>query len=206
VSGKSNTGLIIAIVVGVLGLGVLGLVVVVGGAAFLVLARKPATTTAPIATIAPVATSVAPIPDPVPIDSAPIATTTTTPTATTAKPIAVAPHPTAAPKKPDDLETLLNAGKPSATSDTSAFDRGAAASALTGVNVQSCAKPDGPTGSGRVKITFAPSGMVTSATTDPPYEGTAVGGCIAGKYRSIHVPPFSGAPVTVSKSFSIPSQ
>ena len=84
------------------------------------------------------------------------------------------------------------------------FDRGAAASALGSVNVQSCKKAGGPTGAGKVKVTFAPSGSVESAVIEgPPYEGTPVGGCIAGKYRGAHVPAFSGPPVSVEKSFSI---
>ena len=56
------------------------------------------------------------------------------------------------------------------------FNRGAATSALGAAAgaAHRCAKPDGPTGSGRVKVTFAPSGHVTSATIDgPPFAGTA---------------------------------
>jgi predicted Zn finger-like uncharacterized protein len=84
------------------------------------------------------------------------------------------------------------------------FDRGAAAGALGGVNVQSCKKPDGPTGSGHVKVTFSPDGSVSSAVVDAaPYQGTGVGGCIAGKYRAARVPAFSGGPVSVGKSFTI---
>jgi cytoskeletal protein RodZ len=71
-------------------------------------------------------------------------------------------------------------------------------------NAGSCKKPDGPTGSGKVKVTFATSGRVTSANVDgPPFAGTPTGGCIAGVFRRAKVPPFAGNPVTVSKSFSI---
>ena len=84
------------------------------------------------------------------------------------------------------------------------FDRGAAAAALGSVNVASCKKPDGPTGSGHVKITFSPNGTVQSAVVDqPPFAGTAVGGCVAGKFRSAHIPAFAGSPVPVGKSFVI---
>jgi hypothetical protein len=86
------------------------------------------------------------------------------------------------------------------------FNRGAATSALGAAAgaAKGCKKPDGPTGSGRVKVTFAPSGNVTSAVVDgPPFAGTPVGGCVASAFRSARVPPFSGAPVTVSKSFNI---
>lgn len=92
-----------------------------------------------------------------------------------------------------------------ATGGSSApFDRGAASAALGGINVQGCKKADGPTGSGHVKVTFDPSGSVSSAVVDSgPFPGTPVGGCIAGKFRGAHIPAFSGGPVSVGKSFSI---
>ncbi|HQY63335.1 MAG: zinc-ribbon domain-containing protein [Myxococcales bacterium] len=95
------------------------------------------------------------------------------------------------------------AAAPAAASGA-AFDRGAAAAALGGVNVASCKKPDGPSGSGHVTVTFAPNGSVSSAVVDGgPFPGTPVGGCIAGKYRGAHVPAFGGSPVKVGKSFSL---
>jgi predicted Zn finger-like uncharacterized protein len=76
---------------------------------------------------------------------------------------------------------------------------GSAASSAAG-----CKKAGGPTGVGKVQVTFAPSGRVTSATVmGPPFAGTAVGGCVAGRFRAAKVPAFAGSPVTVSKSFSI---
>lgn len=84
------------------------------------------------------------------------------------------------------------------------FDRGAAAAALSGVNVQSCKKPGGPTGAGHVKVTFAPNGSVSTAIVDDSqYPGTTVGGCVAGKFRGAHIPAFSGSSVTVGKGFTI---
>jgi predicted Zn finger-like uncharacterized protein len=119
----------------------------------------------------------------------------------------------AAPSGPTDLSGALAAaaGKkadaPSAGgggSSTAPFDRGAAAAALGAVNVASCKKPDGPTGSGHVTVTFSPDGSVASAVIDGgSFPGTPVGGCIAGKYRGAHVPAFGGAPVRVGKSFTI---
>jgi len=71
-------------------------------------------------------------------------------------------------------------------------------------SVGGCKKSDGPTGSGHIKITFAPTGSVASAQVDqPPFAGTAVGGCVAGKFRSAHIPAFAGSSVTVGKSFNI---
>jgi hypothetical protein len=84
------------------------------------------------------------------------------------------------------------------------FDRGAASAALGSVNVAGCKKSDGPTGAGHVRITFAPNGTVQSAVVDqPPFAGTSVGGCVAGKFRSAHIPPFAGSPVGVGKGFTI---
>ncbi len=91
-----------------------------------------------------------------------------------------------------------------APATTAAFDRGAAAAALGAVSVGSCKKGDGPTGGGHVSVTFAPNGSVTTAVVDqPPFAGSAVGGCIAGKFRSARVPPFAGAPIKVGKSFVV---
>jgi len=124
---------------------------------------------------------------------------------------APAPAP-APPPPPKDLGAALQeaagqkpkaAPAPAAASDAP-FDRGAAAAALGGVNVQSCKKPDGPTGTGRVKVTFAPNGSVQTAVIDgAPFEGTPVGSCVAGKFRGAHIPAFSGSAVTAGKSFTI---
>jgi len=95
-------------------------------------------------------------------------------------------------------------GSAPAAQSTAAFDRGAAAAALGSVNVNGCKKSDGPTGSGHIRVTFSPSGNVVSAVVDqPPFSGTAVGGCVAGKFRSAHIPAFGGSPVPVGKSFTI---
>jgi predicted Zn finger-like uncharacterized protein len=94
------------------------------------------------------------------------------------------------------------AAQPAAAS--APFDRGAAAAALGNVNVSSCKKPDGPTGSGHVSVTFQPDGSVQSAVVDqPPFAGTPVGGCVAGKFRGARVPAFSGGNVKVGKSFTV---
>jgi hypothetical protein len=123
---------------------------------------------------------------------------------------ATPPTPTNTP--PKDLNSALDeaAGKkkdptpPANNASSAPFDRGAAAAALGAVNVQSCKKSDGPTGSGHVTVTFGPDGQVQSAVVDSgPFPGTPVGGCIGGKYRGVHVPPFGGAPVRVGKSFTI---
>ncbi|HWL86337.1 MAG TPA: hypothetical protein VNO21_11075, partial [Polyangiaceae bacterium] len=116
-------------------------------------------------------------------------------------------------KGPKDLQAeMRNAvgtpkddSKPAAAAAATApFDRGAAQAALGNIDVTSCKKSDGPAGSGHLKVTFQPSGTVSAVDVDqPPFSGTAVGGCIAAKFRSAHVPAFSGGPVTVGKGFNL---
>lgn len=136
--------------------------------------------------------------------------------------VGAAPAPTAektAEKPPEKAptkslaEAMAGAGgateapKPAAPAgDLPPFDKGAAQAALgnAAAQAQSCKKPDGPTGSGHIKVTFAPNGSVSSAVADtPPYQGTPVGGCVAAKFRSVHIPAFSGSPVGGGKSFTI---
>jgi hypothetical protein len=87
------------------------------------------------------------------------------------------------------------------------FDAAAAKAALASAagSAANCKSADGPTGSGKVQVTFAPSGKATSANiTEGDFAGTSVGSCVAKLFRGAKVPAFSGDPVTVSKSFSIP--
>jgi hypothetical protein len=88
------------------------------------------------------------------------------------------------------------------------FDTSAAKAALeaAAANAASCKKPDGPTGKGKVQVTFSPkTGRATSANVvEGAFGGTPVGGCVAKLFRAAKVPPFSGDPVSVAKSFSIP--
>jgi predicted Zn finger-like uncharacterized protein len=89
---------------------------------------------------------------------------------------------------------------------SSPFSVSAAQVALTqaAANAMSCSKPGGPTGSGKVQVTFATSGRVTTANVaGPPFAGTPVGGCVAGVFRKARIPAFAGNTVTVSKSFNI---
>jgi hypothetical protein len=69
--------------------------------------------------------------------------------------------------------------------------------------VQACKRGDA-SGTGRVIVTFATNGAAQSATVSgAPFEGTPTGACVASKFRGARVPAFSGAPFTVSKSFTI---
>lgn len=87
-----------------------------------------------------------------------------------------------------------------------AFDTAAAKAALTSAaaTASGCKEPGGPTGSGKVQVTFATSGRATSANiVSGPFAGTSVGGCVARAFRQAQVPAFSGNSVTVSKGFTI---
>jgi hypothetical protein len=87
-----------------------------------------------------------------------------------------------------------------------AFNIGEAKSRLASAAAaaESCKKPGGPIGTGRVVVVFAPSGVAQSATiTGPLFEGTPTGACVAGRFRAVRVPAFSGSPFSVAKSFSI---
>ncbi len=107
-----------------------------------------------------------------------------------------------------EKETKTAAPKPEEmpSQGVAPFSVSAAQVALTqaATNAGSCAKPAGPTGGGKVQVTFATSGRVTTATVmGSPFAGTPVGGCVAGVFRKARVPAFAGNPVTVSKSFAI---
>jgi predicted Zn finger-like uncharacterized protein len=119
----------------------------------------------------------------------------------------------AAASKPKDTaarEALAGAA-PAAThaagaESDQAFNMGEAKAKLgaTAASVDACKKPNGPTGTGRVVVMFAPSGAVQSATVSgPPYEGTPTGACVAARFRTVRVPAFGGSPFSVSKSFTI---
>lgn len=98
------------------------------------------------------------------------------------------------------------AAEPAATGAGKAFDRTAAMAALSAAAdaARACKADEGPTGRGKIQVTFAPSGSVTSAIVEgPPFAGTPVGGCVASAFTGARVPPFDGAPVDITKSFDI---
>jgi predicted Zn finger-like uncharacterized protein len=124
---------------------------------------------------------------------------TTKPTATVA-----APAPTQ-PAVPDVPAAPPPAPVAAAPAQDQPFNMGAAKASLGAIAgaVQGCKRGD-TTGSGRVVVTFAPSGAVQSAAvTDPPFAGTPTGSCVASRFRSAHVPAFTGSPFEVAKHFTI---
>ena len=114
-----------------------------------------------------------------------------------------------APTATTPTETPSATPKPTATPAATGgdFDKSAASAALGGAVGQAtgCKQSGDPSGVARVQVTFAPSGRVTVANiSGPPFAGTATGGCIARAFKTASVPPFSGDPVTVSKTVQIP--
>ena len=85
------------------------------------------------------------------------------------------------------------------------FDRTTASHGLIGAAraAQVCRRIPGPTGPGKVKLVFQPSGTVKTATIDPPYDGTPTGECVLKLFVQVTVPPFEGEPVSVAKTFRI---
>ncbi len=85
------------------------------------------------------------------------------------------------------------------------FNRGAALSQLnaSASRAAGCRKPSGPSGSGRATITFGNDGSARGVVVSAPFAGTPVGSCVAAAFRGIHVPPFTGSPVTLPWSFRI---
>jgi predicted Zn finger-like uncharacterized protein len=133
----------------------------------------------------------------------------TTPGNTATKNVVAANTNTAKPtdkKEPTKKEEKKPEPAAQASSGNGGFNKGAAIQALSVAASQAtiCKKPDGPTGTGKVTITFAPSGRATTAiVSGGSFGGTPVGGCVSNVFKRAKVPPFDGDPVTVSKSFTI---
>jgi predicted Zn finger-like uncharacterized protein len=117
----------------------------------------------------------------------------------------VAPKPAAPAAESEPAAAEPEDESPSSGSSGAAFDASAAKTVLTAAaaNASSCKQADGPTGSGRVSITFAPSGRPTSVAVTGDVAGSSVGSCVAKLFRQTRVPAFSGDPVTVAKGFSV---
>lgn len=83
------------------------------------------------------------------------------------------------------------------------FSREAAQSALedAAALAATCRQEDTTAGAVRVAVTFIPSGQATVAVVESGVvRGTPVGSCVAAKFRTAKVPPFSGTKVTVHKT------
>lgn len=150
--------------------------------------------------------------------TAPTATAEPTPTTAptvTATPTPTAAHPTPAPQTtgashPTPTPVSTGASHPTPTpapTNDGGFDQAAAQKSLRNMEsvLVSCKKPDGPTGAGQVRVTFANDGSAMSAViVGPPYEGTPVGDCAASRFKLARVPKFDGPPGVTNYTFHVP--
>jgi hypothetical protein len=84
------------------------------------------------------------------------------------------------------------------------FDKDAAASALDRAigGASSCIE-EGARVPGSVTVTFGPSGKVTQATLNRDMSDSQMEKCVVAAFRRASVPAFSGAPVSVTKTFRL---
>ncbi len=84
------------------------------------------------------------------------------------------------------------------------FNPAAAMKALSAVDVKPCS-PAGFHGTGHIKITFDPSGVVTKTDVDAPAAIPAgARTCVAKAFAAARTPVFEGSAVTVGKNFTVP--
>jgi hypothetical protein len=96
-------------------------------------------------------------------------------------------------------ETANNVGAGNAISD---FDKQAAITAITEVNLAKCKVTNAAKGDGHVTITFTPAGAATGVAVDRgPWVGTPVAKCMVKEFKKAKVPAFKGDAVTVGKTF-----
>ena len=105
----------------------------------------------------------------------------------------------AAPKKP---KTPPKDPKPAAVVNDE-FDKAAAVSALSSVDLNKCKSTNAPRGEGHIMVTYTPAGSASEALVDKgPMAGTPVAKCIAKEFKKTKVPAFKGdAVVQVGKLF-----
>jgi serine/threonine protein kinase len=116
---------------------------------------------------------------------------------------ATSPDANAAPAAADTKPTEAKSAESKAVQGP--FNRGVALAQLSASanRAAGCRRPGGPSGSGRATVTFANDGSPKSVAISAPFAGTPVGACVSAAFRSIHVPPFTGSPVTLPWSFRI---
>jgi hypothetical protein len=85
------------------------------------------------------------------------------------------------------------------------FDRSAATAAVAGAAnmVGMCYRPGGEHGKSQVAVTFGATGRVLSVRVGAPFTGTAVGGCVASRFKNLKVSPFSGSAQTVTRGIKV---
>lgn len=105
-------------------------------------------------------------------------------------------------KKPSAKPVPAPSPAPKEAAAAGGFDKEAASSALSSVDLTKCRATNAEKGEGHVLITFAPAGSVSKAVVDKgPWVGTPVAKCLASQFKKTTIPAFGGEPVTVGKTF-----
>jgi hypothetical protein len=72
------------------------------------------------------------------------------------------------------------------------------------IDLARCKKPGGPSGAGRIEITYAPDGSARSSRAiGEPFAGSGVGQCVAEQLKKIKVPAFKQRELTVVAHFEL---
>src|SRR5690348_2829782 len=83
--------------------------------------------------------------------------------------------------------------KPVPVVATEEFDKAAATTALSSVDLGKCKSTNAPRGEGHITVKFAPAGEAMEAFVDKgPMVGTPVAKCIAKEFKKTKVPAFKG--------------
>ncbi len=115
--------------------------------------------------------------------------------------VGVAGYAGAAPKKPKKPSKEPKPA-PVQVDEAAVFDKNAAASVLSSIDLSKCKSTNAPRGEGHIMVKFLPAGSATEATVDRgPLVGTPVAKCIAKEFKKAKVPAFAGDVVQVGKSF-----
>ncbi len=105
----------------------------------------------------------------------------------------------AGPKKP---KAPPKDPKPPTSEEATPFDKQAASSALSSVDLVKCKSTNAVRGEGHIMVKFEPAGTASEAVVDKgPWVGTPVAKCIAKEFKKAKVPAFKGDVVQVGKSF-----
>lgn len=92
--------------------------------------------------------------------------------------------------------------KPASKEELPDFDKTAAVTALSTVDLSKCKSTNAARGDGHIFITFAPAGAASKAAMDKgPMMGTPVQKCIEKAFKKAKIPPFKGTEVQVGKIF-----
>ncbi len=92
--------------------------------------------------------------------------------------------------------------KPASKEELPDFDKTAAATALSTVDLSKCKSTNAARGDGHIFITFGANGAASKASIDKgPMMGTPVAKCIEKAFKKAKVPAFKGSEQQVGKTF-----